>query len=548
MNETAYDRVLDAFRDQGLIVQEKSDGVADCQAPEHSPRDRSVRVTRTEGKVLIKCFSDDTDTVLDRLGLSKADLFDDKRGIKYTYDDGRIVTRTPDKRFFQSGNKDGNVLYRASRLPEAIAAGRAVFVVEGEQDVHALEAAGAVATCNAMGAGKAHMFDYTPLRGGTVTIVADKDEAGEKHAREVAATLLALDCTVTIVNAVEGKDAADHIAAGNPLDTFAPRTDLDAEARLDHLLATATRMREGQNATTITQHLLAKLSTISDNGEQSGTLEKFQHIDDVIEDWLEWVDTPPEDIRVVPSPWQHLNEAIAGGFQPKALYLFAGRPGGGKSIAITNIAQHAAENGIPSAILSLEMANVQVGSRIMAAGAEARASQIQARELDDYNRGRIVEYIAKIQGKPLWISDQAMITPKQIRRQATILKEQHDIQLLAVDYTQLVTSDDKKASREEQLSGISRELKLIGMDLDIAVIAAAQLNRGSVKENRPPTIADLRGSGSLEQDSDAVILLHHATEADGSPTGMVELHIGKNRFGAQTMIELPWRAHISRIN
>ncbi|OHD14967.1 MAG: hypothetical protein A2Y38_25470 [Spirochaetes bacterium GWB1_59_5] len=116
-----------------------------------------------------------------------------------------------------------------------------------------------------------------------------------------------------------------------------------------------------------------------------------------------------------------------------------------------------------------------------------------------------------------------------------------------MDYLQLVSSDDKRASREEQLTAISRELKLLAMDLDIAVVAAAQLNRSNVKDNRPPTIADLRGSGSLEQDADAVILIHHETEADGSPTGMVQLAMGKNRFGAQTTIELPWRAHMSRV-
>ncbi|MCZ4506349.1 AAA family ATPase [Rhodococcus ruber] len=548
MTTTAYERVIDAFRNQGLIVQEKTAGVADCQAPGHSTRDRSVRVTATEGRVLIHSHSDPTEQVLDALNLAKSDLFDDPRGVGYTYDDGRVVGRTPDKRFFQKGNTGGSALYRASKLPTAVAEGVPILVVEGEQDVHALEAVGAVATCNAMGAGKAKQFDYTPLRGGTVTIVADKDDAGVAHAREVAAILLALDCTVSIVNAKVGKDAADHIAAGFRLDEWIPRTDLEAEAKLDDLLARVAAMRESNDAQTTADFLAKKLVTVHTTSEHNDSpTGQFTHIDNVIEEWLEWVDTPADQINVIRTPWEHLNEVIAGGLQPKALYLVAGRPGGGKSIIGTNIAQHAAENGIPSGVLSLEMANVQVGSRIMAAGAEARASQIQARELDDYNRGRIIEYIAKIQGKPLWISDQSTITPKAIRRQATAMKEQHDIQVLIVDYLQLVSSDDKRASREEQLTAISRELKLLAMDLDIAVVAAAQLNRSNVKDNRPPTIADLRGSGSLEQDADAVILIHHETEADGSPTGMVQLAMGKNRFGAQTTIELPWRAHMSRV-
>lgn len=543
----AYDRIIDKFREHGLIVDERN-GFANCQAPGHSPRDRSVRVTDTEGKALIRCFSDETEDVLDKLGLTWADTFDDKRGIKYTYDDGRVVTRTPDKRFYQSGNRDGGALYRASRLPAAVQSGRVVWIVEGEQDVHAIESVGEVATCNAMGAGKAKMFDYTPLRGATVKIVADKDDAGEKHARTVAATLLELDCTVTIVNAAEGKDAADHIAAGNPLDKFLPRPDLEAEARLDHTLAQVTAMRESKNAAAISDFLQRQLSTVNTNSNQhEPETGQFTHIDDVIEDWLEWVDTDPADVEIFPTPWAHLNEIIAGGLQPKEFYIVAGRPGGGKSIVCTNIAQYAAEHDIPTGVLSLEMPNVQVGSRILAAGGEARASQIQARELDDHNRKRIIEYIAKINGKPLWISDQATITPKAIRRQVTAMKERYGIKLLVVDYLQLVSSDDKKAAREEQLSAISRELKLLAMDLDIAVVAAAQLNRANIKDNRPPTIADLRGSGSLEQDATAVLLIHHPAEADGSPTGMVSLTAGKNRHGAQTTIELPWRAHVSRV-
>src|SRR5690606_1983480 len=151
------------------------------------------RVTRTEGQTLVCCFSDPTDQVLDALGLRYSDLFDNPKGVKYEYDDGRIVVRSPDKDFKQYGNKQGNSLYRVNRAVEAIANGRPVLVVEGEKDVHAIEAAGGIAACTAMGAGKAKMFDFTPLRGGNITIVADKDEAGEKHAREVAATLLTLD-------------------------------------------------------------------------------------------------------------------------------------------------------------------------------------------------------------------------------------------------------------------------------------------------------------------------------------------------------------------
>ncbi|MCD2099617.1 DnaB-like helicase C-terminal domain-containing protein [Rhodococcus qingshengii] len=547
MNTTAYDRVLDAFRSQGLIVQEKRDGVADCQAPGHSDRDRSVRVTRTEGQTLVCCFSDPTDQVLDTLGLRYSDLFDNPKGVKYEYDDGRIVVRSPDKDFKQYGNKQGNSLYRVNRAVEAISNGRPVFLTEGEKDVHAIEAAGGIAACTAMGAGKAKMFDFTPLRGGTITIVADKDEAGEKHAREVAATLLGLDCTVSIVNAAEGKDAADHIAAGNLLDGFIARDDLTAEARLDHILATATAMRDGKSAAAVADQLARNLAKLNETTSDTSDLGNFQQFDTILEEWLEWVDAPLDLDSIVPTPWQHVNDALGGGLRPQALYLCAARPGHGKTVVGVNIAQHAAELGIPTGVLSLEMSNMQIASRIMSAGGEVHASQIREHNLDEHNQKKLGEYVGRIQGRPLYVSDQATINEKQIRRQVATLVDKYGIKLLVVDYLQLMNASDTKTARQEQLSAISRELKLIAKDFNIAVFAAAQLNRDSAKENRPPVVADLRGSGSLEQDADVVILLHHETEADGTPTGMVDFILGKVRDGAPTTISLPWRPHVSKV-
>ncbi len=544
MNQTAYERLLDAFRDQGLIVDERS-GFANCQAPGHSPRDRSVRVTAAEGKVLFKCFSEPEENILEKLGLTWADTFDDKRGIKYSYDDGRVVTRTPDKRFYQSGNKDGNSLYRAKRVAEAVAAGRTVHVVEGEQDVHAVEAVGGVATCNAMGAGKARQFDYTPLSGGTVVIVADKDDAGEKHAREVAATLLALDCTVTIVNAAEGKDAADHIAAGNTLDMFISRDDLTAEARLDHILATATAMRDGKSAAAVADQLARNLARLNETATDTSDLGNLTHVDTLLDEWWEWVDTDPNDVRTIPSPWFRLNDVIAGGFQPKRLYLTAARPGAGKSLVLTNIAQHAATHGYKGALFSLEMDKNEIIGRIMAAGAEASTSQISRREVDDYNRQKLATYTGILQGASLWVSDEAPLTVAKIRSQCLALKQEHGLDFVCVDYAQLLSSTHK-GSENEQLTQISKALKQLAMELDIAVISAAQLNRESTKENRPPKVSDLRGSGSLEQDADVVILLHHEV-IDGQETGKVSMILDKNRTGTRTTFEEAWRPNRSKV-
>lgn len=217
----AIDRLREAWQKQGLAWKDTSSSTASAQAPGHSGKDQSVSVRQIDGQVLIHCHAgEDTADVLDAMGLTSGDLFDNPRGVEYRYQDGRVVNRTPNKKFRQSGNTAGNALYRVETLPTDRTA--TVFVAEGEKDVHALESVGAVAVCGAMGAGKSKKFDWTPLEGRPVTIVADNDEPGYKHAAEVAELLDGLAASVVLVRAAEGKDAADHIAAGHPLGEFVP--------------------------------------------------------------------------------------------------------------------------------------------------------------------------------------------------------------------------------------------------------------------------------------------------------------------------------------
>ncbi|WJL95862.1 AAA family ATPase [Microbacterium sp. ET2] len=213
---TAYDRLLDKFRDHGLSVRTTGPNTSSAQAPGHSGADLSVSIRQIDGQVLVHSHSDPTEDVLAALGVTHADLFDSPRGTRYDYPDGRQVHRSPDKRFRQSGNTKGTALYRADRLVDATD----ICVVEGEKDVHALESLGVVATCTAMGAGKAHKADLTPLYGKTVRIIQDRDEPGSKHAEHLR-QLLDGHATVLVYEPAVGKDAADHVAAGKGIADFA---------------------------------------------------------------------------------------------------------------------------------------------------------------------------------------------------------------------------------------------------------------------------------------------------------------------------------------
>jgi len=217
---TALDRIREALDRLGP-VKPAGRGIS-AQCPAHEDRNPSLSVTPIDGSLLLHCHAGCSNVdVLAGLGMTMADLYDSPRGAEYRYPGGRIVHRSPDKRFRQSGNTKDRNLFHVERVRAAVAAGQPVYVVEGEKDVLALESVDVTATCSPMGAGKWDRIQPGPLDGGRVVIVADKDGPGLEHARQVVASLAGhAECVV--VQAKAGKDAADHIAAGYGVDEFEP--------------------------------------------------------------------------------------------------------------------------------------------------------------------------------------------------------------------------------------------------------------------------------------------------------------------------------------
>jgi len=246
--DTAYQRILDALTREGLIVRPRGDRKASAQCPAHDDRNPSLSVTAIEGQALLYCQAGcPTADVLAALHLTMRDLFDESSGVRYHYADSagtvlRTVTRSPDKRFWQSGQtQGGTTLYRLPGLAQAVARGDSVYLVEGEKDVHALESLGAVATTAPMGASNFRKVDPSPLREAHVVAVVDRDDAGGRWAADVRDHLHDIAGDLQFVQAAEGKDAADHVAAGMGLEDFtsflipssAPRDTGQASSRVE---------------------------------------------------------------------------------------------------------------------------------------------------------------------------------------------------------------------------------------------------------------------------------------------------------------------------
>jgi hypothetical protein len=483
----SFQAVIDAALFKGLAVKEFGDH-SQIQCPAHNDGNPSLTVRPIEGSVLLYCHAGcDTRDVVEALGLTLGDLFDDEKGFTYEYPGGRKVVRTPDKRFYQDGNKADKSLFRADRP-----LGDVVYVTEGEKCVLAVESIGGQAVSPPNGAGaKPTKYDWEPLRGKTVRIIADRDEPGRKHAQAVADHLVNIAASTTIFEPTAGKDAADHIAAGGTLDGFKPIISAD-------------------------------VLTLSEG----------------LDKWREWRDS--EGVEPIPLPWPSLSKKLAGGLYPGRVYIVAARAGCGKSTIGQNIVTHAALHHRTSFVVSVEMPVVEVVSRVIAAQAGVDYSNITRREFDE-DLSRVDDFIRRYRNLPMFICDEPTLAVEQVAQRCRALKNSSGLELLFLDYVQLLSPSDRKAPRQEQVAHIARQVKLLAMELEIAVVMAAQLNRAA--ESEPPRLAHLRESGELEQSADCVLLVHGV---ENSPN--VDISIAKNRTGPPGSVTLLRRFDQSRVD
>ena len=260
---------------------------------------------------------------------------------------------------------------------------------------------------------------------------------------------------------------------------------------------------------------------------------------DLIASWEMWQQSSEGTIR---TPWDALNHLLNGGLQRGRLYTIGARPGVGKSVGALNVSAEAARWGYGVTFFSLEMSGDEVTSRMLAAGAGADLGQLLRKRMDLETRHRVDAYIKECQGVKLQVVDRERITVEQIVAHCRALGR---VDVVVVDYLQLLTASDKKLPREQQVSHMSRSLKIAARELNAAVIVCSQLNRGPLQngKHRAPMLGDLRESGAIEQDSDCVLLLHH----DEDDPGVVQMIVAKNRQGKTGDLVLNFEGHYARI-
>jgi replicative DNA helicase len=243
-------------------------------------------------------------------------------------------------------------------------------------------------------------------------------------------------------------------------------------------------------------------------------------------------------------------DALLNGLHPGQMVVIAARPAMGKSTLALDIARAASvKSGFTSILFSLEMSRNEITMRLLSAEARVPLQAMRTGQLGEDDWTRLARRMSEVVDAPLFIDDSPNMSMVEIRSKCRRLKQRHDLKLVIVDYLQLMSSPKRVENRQQEVSELSRSLKLLAKELQVPVVALAQLNRGpELRSDKRPLLADLRESGSIEQDSDVVILLHRedAYEPESPRAGEADLIVAKHRNGPTATVTVAFQGHYSR--
>ena len=243
-------------------------------------------------------------------------------------------------------------------------------------------------------------------------------------------------------------------------------------------------------------------------------------------------------------------DALTNGLHGGQMVVLAARPGAGKSTMALDICRSASiRHGLTSAVFSLEMSRNEITMRLLSAEARVALHKMRSGTLSDQDWNSLARTMTSVSEAPLFIDDSPNLSMMEIRAKCRRLKQRNQLRLVVIDYLQLMTSGKKVESRQQEVSEFSRSLKLLAKELDVPVIAVSQLNRGpEQRTDKKPQLSDLRESGSIEQDSDIVVLLHREDmyERESPRAGEADFIVAKHRNGPTATVTVAFQGHYSR--
>jgi replicative DNA helicase len=272
---------------------------------------------------------------------------------------------------------------------------------------------------------------------------------------------------------------------------------------------------------------------------------EFTHIEELLKESFERITALYEsgaDVTGVPSGFRDLDR-ITSGFQEGNLIIVAARPSMGKSgLALCVAANLAVRASTPVALFTLEMSKSEVTQRLMCSEAKVESQRLRTGKLAAEDWPRLTAACDKLAKAPIYVDDTGSITMMEIRSKARRLKQRHpNLGLIIVDYLQLMTSGTSAENRVQEVSQISRSLKVLARDLEVPILALSQLSRAvEQRHDKRPILSDLRESGSLEQDSDIVIFIYRDEyyNDESDQQGLAEIHVAKHRNGPTDTVKL----------
>jgi replicative DNA helicase len=279
---------------------------------------------------------------------------------------------------------------------------------------------------------------------------------------------------------------------------------------------------------------------------QSRVTQEFSHIEELLKDSFERITALFEagaDVTGVPSGFRDLDR-LTSGFQPGNLIIVAARPSMGKSaLGLCVAANLAVRHETPVALFTLEMSKQEVTQRLMCSEAKVESQRLRTGKLAPEDWSRLTAACDRLSKAPIYVDDTGSISMMEIRSKCRRLKSKEPrLGLVIVDYLQLMTSGTTAENRVQEVSQISRNLKVLARDLNVPIVAMSQLSRAvEQRHDKRPILSDLRESGSIEQDSDLVMFVYRDEYYNPDETdqqGLAEVHIAKHRNGPTDTIKL----------